>query len=240
MRYLSNRDLTDCIEPIIPKKEARVYLPHAFKDDELANFFYSCDNLPDSPRNPPVLSRRATIPVYFRLLYSSGLRTTEARFLRVEDVNLKEGVINVRYSKGHSQHFVVLHDSMVKLLQVYDQAITKLHPQRTYFFPARNDSYHTRNWVQKNFRSLWDKYNSSYATAYELRHHYATTNINSWINEGFGFNDKLLYLSKSMGHSNIESTKYYYSLVPRLSKIMEDNTGSDYNDILPEVYDEKN
>jgi len=38
-----------------------------------------------------------------------------------------------------------------------------------------------------------------------------------------------------MGHSVIESTKYYYSLIPRLSDILEDKTNSDFEDIVPEV-----
>lgn len=96
-------------------------------------------------------------------------------------------------------------------------------------------------WVQKNFRALWDKYNSTYATAYELRHHYATENINRWVNEGFGFNAKLFYLSKSMGHSTVESTKYYYSLVPGIADSLEEKTGMDFENIVPEVdYEESN
>ncbi len=82
---------------------------------------------------------------------------------------------------------------------------------------------------------MWDKYNNSHATAYELRHHYAIENINLWTDEGFGFDAKLLYLSKSMGHSTLESTKYYYSLVPGLADILEEKTGKDFESIVPEV-----
>ena len=239
IRYLRNRNKTEITDPIIPRKESRVYIPHAFTELELKNFFYACDTLPNKPKTEEIRSRKISIPIFFRLLYSSGLRTNEARMLKVENVNLEEGVINIKYSKGHNQHYVVLHDSMVELLIHYNSAIEKLYPKRKYFFPSRDDLCHNRAWVQKNFRLLWDKYNSSYATAYQLRHNYAITNINSWSNDGFEINDKLLYLSKSMGHSNLQSTMYYYSLVPRLSKIIESNTESDFNDIVPEVNHEK-
>ena len=159
--------------------------------------------------------------------------------LRVEDVDLCHGIIDIRYSKGHAQHYVILHDSMLELLKIYDAAIRKLCPHRAYFFPARSNTFHTRKWVQKNFRELWDKNNSSHATAYELRHHYAIENINRWTDEGFGFDAKLLYLSKSMGHSTLESTKYYYTLVPRMADILEEKTGMDFENILPEVGYEK-
>ena len=241
IRYLRKRGKTDVVETEMPRKESRVYIPHSFTDAELKNFFHACDNLPSAPLTPAQRCRKITVPVFFRLLYSSGLRTYEARMLRVDDVDLSHGIMNIRYSKGHAQHYVVLHDSMLTLMKTYDQAIRKQYPHRTYFFPARGNSYHTRDWVQKNFRALWNKYNSSHATAYELRHHYAIENINRWTDEGFGFHAKLLYLSKSMGHSTLESTKYYYSLVPGMAKILEEKTGIDFDSIVPEVdYEESN
>lgn len=239
IRYLRVRGKTDVMEPDIPRKERRTYIPHSFTDIELKIFFHACDTLHSVPRTPGQHSRKLTIPVFFRLLYSSGIRTTEARMLRVEDVDLCHGIIDIHYSKGHAQHYLVLHDSMLELLKIYDAAIRKLCPHRAYFFPARGNTFHTRKWVQKNFRELWDKNNGSHATAYELRHHYAIKNINRWTDEGFGVDAKLLYLSKSMGHSTLESTKYYYSLVPGMADILEEKTGLDFERIVPEVDYEK-
>lgn len=239
IKYLRKRGKTDVAKPNIPKKARSTYIPHSFTDTELGNFFHACDSLPSVSRTPDQLSRKITIPVFFRLLYSSGIRTNEARMLKVEDVDLCHGILDIRYSKGHAQHYVVLHDSMLKLLKIYDEAIQKQYPHRAYFFPARGKTFHKRQWVQTNFRELWTKYNSSHATAYELRHNYAIENINRWTDEGFGFNAKLLYLSKSMGHRTLESTKYYYSLVPRMAEILKEKTGADYESIVPEVDYEK-
>lgn len=235
IRYLRKRGKTEIVEPQLPRKERRTYTPHAFTETELENFFRACDSLPSTPCTPQQRSRKITIPVFFRLLYSSGIRTNEARMLHTKDVDLDHGILNIRYSKGHAQHYVALHDSMLALLKKYNAEMQKQYPERTYFFPARGDSLHTRQWVQTNFREMWDKYNGSHATAYELRHHYATENINHWTDEGFGFEAKLLYLSKSMGHSTLESTKYYYSLVPALTEILEEKTSMDDHNMIPEV-----
>jgi integrase len=235
IRYLRKRGLTTISEPTIPRIEPRTYIPHAFTEEELKNFFAACDSIPVTPPKEEGLSRRITVPVFFRLLYSSGIRTNEARELKREDVDLDNGVINIRYSKGHDQHYIVLHDSMLSLMKQYDIAIGKMYPNRIYFFPARKRSggFHTREWVQHNFKELWFKYNNGNAVAYELRHNYAIENINSWMDVGFDFNAKLFYLSKSMGHSVIESTKYYYSLVPGLADIIESQT--DESAVIPEV-----
>jgi integrase len=239
VRYLQNCGKTAVAGPIFPRRERQTYIPHAFTAPELENFFKACDSLPSTPRVPVVLLRRITVPIFFRLLYSSGIRTNEARMLLVGDVDLNQGILNIRHSKGPNQHYVALHDTMLNLLKRYDAALQALYPGREYFFPAYKGSCHTRAWVQCNFRELWGMYNPSYATTYELRHHYATENINQWIGEGFEFDSKLLYLSKSMGHSTQESTRYYYSLTPVMADILEKLSGQDFDDIVPEVDNEE-
>jgi len=235
VRYLRERGKTEITGPDIPKRERRTYVPHSLTVHELDNFFRACDSLTSTPRTAKVLSRRITVPVFFRLLYSSGIRTNEARMLHVGDVDLVQGVLNIRHSKGHSQHFIVLHDTMLDLLMRYNAAIQALHPGREYFFPASKGSSLTNGWVVYNFRKLWHKHNTPHATAYELRHNYAVENINQWIGEGFEFFSKLVYLSKSMGHASLESTKYYFNLVPAMADILLELTGHDFDNIVPGV-----
>lgn len=81
--YLSERGLSSVHPPEIPRKDRSVYIPCAFTQEEIQLFFKACDSLPDAPATANVLICRITVPVFFRLLYSSGIRTTEARLLRV-------------------------------------------------------------------------------------------------------------------------------------------------------------
>ena len=236
--YLRVRGETDVRAPELPQWESSTYIPHAFTDEELKKFFNACDNLPVS-RSPHEQAGKLIWPTFFRLLYSSGIRTTEARLLRVENVDLNYGSLDIQYSKGNDQHYVVLHDSMTELIRQYDDAINRLYPNREFFFPSKNEKSYSRNQVTHIFQELWGKANSKHAVPYDLRHHYAVTNINKWIGEGFNFDDKLLYLSKSMGHYDVESTKYYYSLVPGFADILEEQTNADFEDIVPEVDYEK-
>jgi integrase len=235
VNYLKERDLTGINAPSIPVKMPRTYIPHAFTEAELENFFKACDSLPAVPRRRDVLLRRVTVPVFFRLLYSSGIRTIEARLLRAGDVSLDSGVLSIRCSKGDSQHFVVLHDTMLALMRRYDSAVRMLYPEREYFFPSARGSFYTQQWVVYNFRQLWHRHNTAHAVAYGLRHNYAIENINQWVGEGFDFLDRLLYLSRSMGHNDLESTKYYYSLVPALNGILSRLTGNNFNSTVPDL-----
>ncbi|MBI9015380.1 MAG: tyrosine-type recombinase/integrase [Clostridiales bacterium] len=240
--YLKSRNLTEVSPAIPPIPERKKYIPHAFSKEELIRFFDECDNIvPYLGRFPSVL-RKIQIPVFFRLLYSSGIRTTEARYLQCDDVDLEDGILNIRKSKGYDQHYVALHESMKKILIEYDETISQLQVDRKYFFESKNGGFHSRYWVADNFRDLWIKANGNETRVvpYDLRHNYAIENINSWEDDTFTFSDKLHYLSKSMGHRWIESTLYYYSIVPRLANTLQEKTESGFNEIVPEVaYEEE-
>lgn len=146
LRYAKKRELIDVEMPIRPKPTPRTYIPHAFTKEELQFFFNACDSIKiGNGLNGDI--RRIIIPVFFRLLYSSGMRTTEARLLRTEDVNLENGVINIIYSKGYNQHFVVLHDTMLELMKTYDAEISEFIPNRIYFFPTSSNKGYEDCWV---------------------------------------------------------------------------------------------
>jgi len=238
IKYLQMRKLADVICPLLPKRERCTYIPHAFTEDELKRFFDACDHLPYTKRRPSY-NRKMTMPVVFRLLYSTGMRPYEARMLQRDDVDIQHGIISIKKTKNDIQHYIVLHDSMTEILKNYNLAISRLYPKREYFFPGVNKPYHGKIWLTYNFRQIWDSINDSHAIAYDLRHFYGTFNINRWVDQGFDFFDRFVYLSKSMGHSTLESTKYYYSLVPALSEILDKKTEKSLEWILPEVRNEK-
>lgn len=238
LQYAEQRKWIELKIPKIPYYKPSAYIPHAFSEEELQNFFKACDEIKEGAPIQVKL-RKIEVPVFFRLLYSSGLRTTEARLLRTKDVCLQSGVIDVRYTKGYNEHRVVLHDTMRELLVRYDNAISKLLPDRKIFFPNYADKCHWNIRVYHQFNELWYKYNEAKTVAYCLRHNYAVENINKWTNRGFEVHDKLVALSKSMGHSTLKSTMYYYSLVPKLAGILENLSGKSYNEIIPDLPDDE-
>ncbi len=238
IKYLHERNIHNEIRiPEVPHQNKCLYIPHAFTPEELGEFFKACDNIPLKNNTVASRLRKLQLPVIFRLLLSSGMRTIEARMLRVEDVNLDEGIISIRKSKGPSQHFVALDDYMLEILRRYDKVISgpSLCPDREYFFPSSKGTPYHDHWLSENFKKLWNESQYGKAVPYDLRHYYATFNINSWIGFGLEFNAKFLYLSKSMGHTSVEFTKYYYNLVPALSDVMLELTNDSFNEIIPDV-----
>lgn len=236
LSYMRERGLTDVRDPAMPRCERSTYVPHAFTHDELDRFFAACDRYGER-----CSKRRAgrnlalTVPVFFRLLYSSGMRTTEARLLAAGDVDLAEGVVHITRSKGSDRHIVALHPTMLDAMRRYDGAIGSLYHGREYFFPVAERGGRSTYWVWKTFREVWDSVNDFHATPYQLRHNYAVENINSWGGDCLESWDRLVYLSRSMGHSHLESTRRYYSIVPALADVIDDLAASAGDDVIPEV-----
>ncbi|HKM44277.1 MAG TPA: transaldolase family protein [Dysgonamonadaceae bacterium] len=87
---------------------------------------------------------------------------------------------------------------------------------------------------------IWNTCNPSCgAIPYSLRHHFAVVNINSWSGGEMESQVKLSYLAKVMGHKQMQSTVYYYSITPGLSDIIKELTEEDFNNIIPDVSYEK-
>ena len=214
---------------------------------EMANFFKAVDELPiESTKNNPLVDRMVLVraieaPVLFRMLYSTGIRVNEIRWLHRDDVDLENGIIYVRRSKGYYERIIALHPAMTELLCKYDRLIRKEVPDTEIFFPNADGSMHNSSWIRVNFKALWYKYNpkpsdgSREVVPYVFRHNYAIENIMSWDQRGYNADKKMVALSKSMGHRGIQSTQYYFHLVPRFADLLDEKEGASVSEIIPDI-----
>lgn len=239
MKYARRKGWTEIEPPEIPTIKRNTYVPHAFTHAELKLFFKACDkHFIHSQLHGTSINTRLNLlelPTYFRLLLSTGMRTCEARWLKSADIDFPNGVININKSKGVDQHRIVLHDSMLALLQVYDKHIGKLLPNRNYFFPNAKDGFHRPAWAEYHFRIIWKEVSHASARPYDFRSYYAVTNISGWDSPGFELHEKLFHLSRTMGHRKIESTYGYFNLTPALGDKLKKLTEESFNELLPKL-----
>lgn len=225
--------------------------PVMFTPEQFSNLLRAVDELPigdncmSSYISKLQLHRALQFPCVIRLAYSTGMRPNEIRWLHREDVDLVAGTIHIVRSKGYHERLIALHPSVVKMLNKYDQMMDRQMPDREVFFPSMIGEYHNEYWIHQNFRACWDKYNEPRSDGrnvviYSLRHNYAVENINRMDQKGYNFDDRMLALSKSMGHRYVESTMYYYHLVPRFADLIEEYEGASLNSIIPDIYDSDN
>ena len=181
--------------------------------------------------------------MFFRLLYCCGIRTCEARTLRIEHVDLRGGTISIIGSKNHSSRRIPISQDLLTLFRTYDRRISDIYPGRIYFFPTNRAECYKRSSIGIAFRAIWKAAGigegfGNKPRAYDFRHHFALTNLNRWIASGAEVNAKLPYLSRYMGHANIASTDYYLHLVPEFFGTFSEKVRVTET-VLPEVAYEK-
>ena len=224
----------------IPNKQIQ-YEAHIYTAKELKAFFHAIDCCPFSPFSP---TRCYVIPVLFRLLYCCGLRSSEARLLHITDVNLTNGQITIRESKGWKSRILFMSPDLLEVCREYNQYMEKNLPMRQAFFPNMNGKFYSKSTIGHWFHEFWDNLPEAQSVTgnsprvHDFRHTYAVHRLNSWIKENKDVAGLYPYLSEYMGHSHFTETDYYLTLVESFYPEIEERLTEVNNDIIPEVYDE--
>ena len=221
----------------IPNKQIH-YDAHIFTETELKAFFSSIDKCRKSPFSP---YRCYVIPVIFRLLYTCGLRASEARLLNVDDVDLGTGKIFIRGSKGWEARIIYVSLDMLDLLCRYDCIIQRYLPARKAFFPNQKGDFYSKSTLDIWFHEFWDTLPEAAVTkgnkprVHDFRHSYCVYRLNQWVSDNADLNALYPYLSEFVGHSNFADTDYYLTLAEPFYSEFEARMRKVNAAILPEV-----
>lgn len=200
--------------------------PHLFTDGQLTQFFETVDTMIVPTETYPY--KNVLFPVFFRLIYSCGLRCSEACNLRIEDVDLQRGTIAIYNAKGNKDRELFLSDDMKGLCIRFDRYYRQKLHGRTYFFqPSRERECLTSGDVSKIFDALLkksglDKVPGKKFTTHGLRHLFAVQNIKKCAENGEDFYNWIQYLCKYMGHKHIRYTLYYLHITSQLFPVYHD------------------
>jgi len=182
------------------------------------------------------LVRQLVFPAIFRTIYCCGLRPSEALKLRIEDVNLEHGILDIKESKGHKSRIVVMPEDLTGYCRHYERQVCTLLPNRAAFFPNTLGTQFCYQTLWKGFKEIWNtNISDERPRIYDLRHSFATHRLYLWMKEGKDIDVMLPYLSAYMGHSSPSETYYYIHFVPGLLKSMSGKDFSDCQHLLPEV-----
>ena len=156
----------------------------------------------------------------FGLLACTGLRISEALRLRMDDVDLKQGILTVKDSKGRRFRLVPLHPTALPPLEEYTARRTERFPEVSYFFVNRCGNRLPYWTVSDTFRKLtlrlgWVK-NGELPRLHDLRHSFACRVLFKWRRRKAGQEDRIDWLSHYLGHERVSDTYWYLSATPEL------------------------
>jgi integrase/recombinase XerD len=237
-RWLHRRRVEAYLLPggVLPKP-AR-YVPHIYTDRELAALFAQTDRCHYCPEVP---YRHLVMPVLFRTIYACGLRCSEARLLRVTDVDVESGVLQIRDAKGGKDRQLPVSEQLRERLAGYHATLAG-QPGWEWFFPgATPDAPLTLNNVNRNFRRfLWQariphRGRGHGPRVHDLRHAMAVNNLRSWFARGENVGALLPVLQTYLGHSSIGDTAYYLRLTAESYPDLIARVKQAFGDIVPPV-----
>lgn len=237
-RWLGRRGVEAYVLPsgVLPKPAP--YVPHIYTDRELAALFEQTDRCHYCSEVP---FRHLVMPVLFRTIYACGLRCSEARLLRVEDVDVENGVLQIRDAKGGKDRQLPVSEPLRARFAAYHAKLAG-QPGWEWFFPGATPSVPlTLNNVNRNFRRfLWQariphRGRGHGPRVHDLRHAMAVNNLRSWFARGENVGALLPVLQTYLGHSSIGDTAYYLRLTAESYPDLIARVHQAFGDIVPPV-----
>jgi integrase/recombinase XerD len=214
------------------------YVPHIYTDAELAALFMQTDRCNYCSEVP---ARHLVMPVLFRTIYACGLRCSEARLLRVADVDRDTGVLQIRDAKGGKDRQVPVSEPLRERLVDYHIHLAGRAGRREWLFPGKAGQPLTLGNVYHNFRRfLWQAGISHGGPGrgprvHDLRHTFAVNNLRSWFAHGRDVDALLPTLQAYMGHSSIADTAYYLHLTAESYPDIAARVRQIIGDVVPPV-----
>ena len=213
-------------------------IPYVYSAAALTTFFHTLDTYPSSRH-----WMRLVYPVYFRLLYATGLRESEACGIERENLDFEENRILILNAKGNKDRYVYFADDVATMLFRYDQMMDGFFPCRRWLFVGARlpqnmlPSFSVRKIFGKVLKVSGMKGPQGLenrACIHAFRHTYVLGILTQWQNEGKNVDNLIPYLSKQLGHKSIRETYLYCTrLDAKFSEITALDTS--LSGIIPEV-----
>jgi site-specific recombinase XerD len=132
------------------------------------------------------------------LIYAAGLRRSELINLRINDVDSKRMVVNIRGSKGKKDRITLLSEKVLVLLRAY---FREYRPKVWLFEGSQGNPYSATS-LQKVFALALKRSGvQKDATLHTLRHSFATHLLERGTD--------LRYIQSLLGHSSSKTTEIY-------------------------------
>ena len=214
-----------CYVPRLPKYKRDTYIPYVFTHEQIQSIFAACDLLTVYDRGN-MDSRLFAMPGMLRILYSTGMRVSEATSLLNRDIDLDRRLIVIRKTKNQQQRLIPVNPSLYQVLHQYLDARNKLPLQNTNdkdasFFISPSGlalkQSHIYAWFKKVLKKCGIPHIAGHGPrVHDLRHTYAVHSLMKQVKAGADIYCVLPVLSVSLGHRKVSGTEGYVRLTQEM------------------------
>jgi len=197
--------------------------PYIFTKEEICMLMKAAAGL-----HSPDGLRCRTIPTAIGLLWSTGMRPSEASRLMDDDVDLIHGQITVRETKFSKSRILPLHETTASMLRAYVKDRDQLRENgedRHFLITTGSTQLGLRNFeyalkmIRDQLLTGTTEWNRRPPRLYDIRHSFACHTLLNWLKSGIDVNHKILYLSTYLGHVKVADTYWYLTGTPELMQL---------------------
>jgi len=221
-RYMS-RHGHDCYIPRLPKYDMckSGFTPYIFTFEQMEIIFDKSSRLEvyDAHMN----STMFCIPALLRLLYSTGLRISEALSIRNRDVAFERKYIHIRKTKNGSERIVPINGELENVLKQYILFRNRMPVQAAdapngFLFIKPDGTYCKAPVVYKWFRKILNGCNIPHTgnhhgpRVHDIRHSFSVHALVQMARNGQDVYNCLPIISTCLGHKSLSATEQYVRL----------------------------
>jgi site-specific recombinase XerD len=209
--------------PVIVPNRPTPFKPYVYTYDEYRSLLEMTHVLDTSQR---CRIQAVTFRTLLLLLYSTGLRISEALSLTLTDVDLGAGLLTIRNTKFFKTRWVPIGPQLSAVLVAYANIRRRLpRPARnaSAFLSTSRGAALTRSTVERIFRILCERADIRRTDGgryqprlHDIRHTFALNRLISWYREGADVQRLLPCLSTYLGHVDVTATQRYLTMTPDL------------------------
>lgn len=168
----------------LPRAKRPFKLPTVFSEEEIVTLLAQVSNF----KHKCILF----------LIYSAGLRISEAVNMHIMDIDSERNMILVRGGKGKKDRTTLLSKKLLEMLRQY----YKTYKPKEYLFEGETGGKYSVTSIQKVFnRALAASKINKKATVHSLRHSFATHLLERGTD--------LRYIQELLGHNSSKTTEIY-------------------------------
>jgi len=219
------------------------YSPYIFSEQELGLVLSAIDRLCGNG-----ISKHSDLifPVVFRILIGCGTRITETLYIEKNDVDLENGTLILRHTKGAKERIIPMAASLVMRCNLYRKKSQMLRTfdSTSWFFPNKYGEQYNSGTAYQLFRKALFVAGISHGgkgkgpRMHDLRHTYAVRVLNKWVQAGNNLTTVLPYLAIYMGHEGLKASQHYLRLTATMFPELLQTVEQKYGWIIPEGYHE--
>lgn len=220
----------------VPPKPKRSCVPYIFSKDEFMRLYNSAGKLYANYRHYSI-----TMQLILMLLYCCGLRKAEVCSLRIQDVDFNNFVLIILNTKFNKNRFVPITEQLCVQLKNYI-SIVHTYPTPDTLLLKNGLGNELNKWsINTMFLKVLQLANIPHIgngygpRVHDLRHTFAVNCLKQLVSDGVDLKSGLVYLTKYLGHSTLESSQYYLRLTADVYPNIVEMLNKQFGEIVPNV-----